>query len=99
MVLHFFLERCFDNFVHHLYYLANQWLNIVVVLYLNIFFIFQAFRCYVLGVFFQEFQFNRSEAGPVGQRFPGYVDYQGIGLRTQFPAERKWALGLQVRFC
>ncbi|RVW80863.1 SNF1-related protein kinase catalytic subunit alpha KIN10 [Vitis vinifera] len=40
---------------------------------------------------------NLCEAGAVGQRFPGYVDYQGMGLRTQFPAERKWALGLQSR--
>lgn len=87
----------FINFVHHFYYLANHWLNIVV-LYLDIFFIFQALCWYVLGVFFQEYQFNRNEAGAVGQRFPGYGDYQGVGLRSQFPAERKWALGLQVRF-
>lgn len=34
---------------------------------------------------------------PTGHRLPGYMDYQGIGLR-QFPLERKWALGLQVEF-
>ncbi|KAJ4950883.1 hypothetical protein NE237_027715 [Protea cynaroides] len=33
----------------------------------------------------------------IGHRLPGYVDHQGIGLRTQFPVERKWALGLQSR--
>jgi hypothetical protein len=33
----------------------------------------------------------------VGHRFPGYMDYQGVGMRQQFPAERKWALGLQVQ--
>ena len=32
----------------------------------------------------------------VGHRHPGYMDYQGMGLRSQFPVERKWALGLQV---
>lgn len=52
---------------------------------------------HILCVLFQEYQLNRSDAGVVGQRFPGYGDYQGMGLRTQFPAERKWALGLQVR--
>ncbi|XP_054809022.1 SNF1-related protein kinase catalytic subunit alpha KIN10-like isoform X3 [Prosopis cineraria] len=34
-------------------------------------------------------------APAVGNRFPGYMDYQGTGLRPQFPVERKWALGLQ----
>lgn len=34
----------------------------------------------------------------VGHRLPGYMDYQGMGLRSQFPVERKWALGLQVGF-
>jgi len=33
-----------------------------------------------------------------GHRYHGYVEYQGIGLRQQFPAEKKWALGLQVLF-
>ncbi|OIV90234.1 hypothetical protein TanjilG_01430 [Lupinus angustifolius] len=33
----------------------------------------------------------------VGNRFPGYIDYQGVGMRPQFPVERKWALGLQSR--
>ncbi|KAF1877448.1 hypothetical protein Lal_00040163 [Lupinus albus] len=37
-------------------------------------------------------------ASPViGNRFPGYIDYQGVGMRPQFPVERKWALGLQSR--
>ncbi|KAL0350851.1 UNVERIFIED_CONTAM: SNF1-related protein kinase catalytic subunit alpha KIN10 [Sesamum radiatum] len=35
-------------------------------------------------------------ASPVGQRFPGVIDYQQFGGR-QFPADRKWALGLQSR--
>ncbi|KAK7266463.1 hypothetical protein RIF29_19107 [Crotalaria pallida] len=58
-----------------------------------------------LGAEFQETMdsgFNRihsSEvASPVvGNRFPGYIDYQGVGMRPQFPVERKWALGLQSR--
>ncbi|KAI9121406.1 hypothetical protein K1719_008439 [Acacia pycnantha] len=59
-----------------------------------------------LGAEFQESMdtgYNRmlpSEvaASAVGNRFPGgYMDYQGAGLRPQFPAERKWALGLQSR--
>ncbi|XP_061358095.1 SNF1-related protein kinase catalytic subunit alpha KIN10-like [Gastrolobium bilobum] len=33
----------------------------------------------------------------VGHRIPGYIDYQGGGMRQQFPVERKWALGLQSR--
>ncbi|XP_020218617.1 SNF1-related protein kinase catalytic subunit alpha KIN10 [Cajanus cajan] len=33
----------------------------------------------------------------VGHRFPGYMDYPGVGSRRQFPVERKWALGLQSR--
>lgn len=37
-------------------------------------------------------------ASPVGHRLPGFADYQGIGLRQQLPVERKWALGLQVKF-
>ncbi|KAF1859962.1 hypothetical protein Lal_00028146 [Lupinus albus] len=50
----------------------------------------------------QDSGFNRihsSEvASPVvGNRFPGYIDYQGVGMRPQFPVERKWALGLQSR--
>ncbi|XP_020087592.1 serine/threonine protein kinase OSK1-like [Ananas comosus] len=30
-------------------------------------------------------------------RLPGYMDPQGIALRSHFPAERKWVLGLQSR--
>jgi hypothetical protein len=38
-------------------------------------------------------------ASPVGgHRFSGYMDYQGVGMRQQFPVERKWALGLQVQY-
>uniref|UniRef100_A0A6N2NED9 non-specific serine/threonine protein kinase n=1 Tax=Salix viminalis TaxID=40686 RepID=A0A6N2NED9_SALVM len=58
-----------------------------------------------LGAEFQETMetaFNRmhpneplSPAG--GHRLPGFVDYQGMGLKSQFPVERKWALGLQSR--
>ncbi|XP_014512904.1 SNF1-related protein kinase catalytic subunit alpha KIN10 isoform X3 [Vigna radiata var. radiata] len=33
----------------------------------------------------------------VGHHSTGYMDYQGVGMRQQFPAERKWALGLQSR--
>lgn len=48
----------------------------------------------------QEYGYNRinsneTTASPVGQRFPGIMDYQQAGAR-QFPIERKWALGLQV---
>ncbi|GMP30635.1 hypothetical protein CsSME_00005210 [Camellia sinensis var. sinensis] len=58
-----------------------------------------------LGAEFQEsmeYGYNRnspndSAALAVGQRSPGYMDYQGIGSRPQFPVERKWALGLQSR--
>ncbi|PON96340.1 GPCR kinase [Trema orientale] len=38
-------------------------------------------------------------ASPVGNWLPGYMDYQRIGgLRPQFPAQRKWALGLQSEY-
>uniref|UniRef100_A0A9I9DQS5 transketolase n=1 Tax=Cucumis melo TaxID=3656 RepID=A0A9I9DQS5_CUCME len=58
-----------------------------------------------LGAEFQETMetgFNRMHPGDptnpaVGHRLPGYMDYQGMGLRSQFPVERKWALGLQSR--
>ena len=33
-----------------------------------------------------------------GHCYHGYVECQGIGLRQQFPVEKKWALGLQVLF-
>lgn len=51
----------------------------------------------------QECGFNRmhqseAAASPVGHRLPGYMEYQGMGFRPQFPVERKWALGLQVKF-
>ncbi|KAM7520700.1 hypothetical protein LguiB_019662 [Lonicera macranthoides] len=57
-----------------------------------------------LGAEFQESMdgFNRINSNDaagsiVGQRLPGYTDYQGMGARPQFPVERKWALGLQSR--
>ncbi|KAE8021731.1 hypothetical protein FH972_007597 [Carpinus fangiana] len=58
-----------------------------------------------LGAEFQETMdcgFNRTHqneavALPVGHRLPGYMEYQGMGMRSQFPVERKWALGLQSR--
>ncbi|KAL9297201.1 hypothetical protein ACSQ67_023097 [Phaseolus vulgaris] len=58
-----------------------------------------------LGAEFQESmdssfnQMHSSEVASsvVGQRFPGYMDYPGVGSRPQFPVERKWALGLQSR--
>lgn len=57
-----------------------------------------------LGAEFQESMdglnhMNSNEAVPsiVGQRLPGFMDYQGMGARPQFPVERKWALGLQSR--
>lgn len=37
-----------------------------------------------------------SVASPVSHRLPGLMEYQGVGLRSQYPVERKWALGLQV---
>ncbi|CAK9162949.1 unnamed protein product [Ilex paraguariensis] len=40
---------------------------------------------------------NEALASPVAQRLPGYMDYQVMGSRPQFPVERKWALGLQSR--
>eukprot|EP00262_Sarcandra_glabra_P003369 TRINITY_DN14050_c0_g1_i1.p1 TRINITY_DN14050_c0_g1~~TRINITY_DN14050_c0_g1_i1.p1 ORF type:complete len:175 (+),score=39.38 TRINITY_DN14050_c0_g1_i1:219-743(+) len=53
-------------------------------------------------IFFQESGYPRMHPGDTaaftgGHRLPGYMDHQGIGLRTQFPVERKWALGLQSR--
>ncbi|KAL6994185.1 SNF1-related protein kinase catalytic subunit alpha kin10 [Sarracenia purpurea var. burkii] len=58
-----------------------------------------------LGAEFQEsmeYGFNRmgpndSAASAVGQRSPAYMDHQGMGSKPQFPAEKKWALGLQSR--
>lgn len=49
----------------------------------------------------QEYSFPRMHQGDaaassIGHRLPGYMDHQGLGLRPQFPVERKWALGLQV---
>ncbi|KAJ8477523.1 hypothetical protein OPV22_021250 [Ensete ventricosum] len=40
---------------------------------------------------------SSSENSTFAHRLPGYVDPQGIGLRSQLPVERKWALGLQSR--
>ncbi|KAF8408145.1 hypothetical protein HHK36_007287 [Tetracentron sinense] len=58
-----------------------------------------------LGAEFQEsmesgFTSMRSGEAAVladGHCLSGYIDHQGIGLRPQFPVERKWALGLQSR--
>ncbi|TKY50224.1 SNF1-related protein kinase catalytic subunit alpha KIN10 [Spatholobus suberectus] len=58
-----------------------------------------------LGAEFQETMdsgFNHihsSEVAPpiVGYHNTGYMDYQGVGMRQQFPVERRWALGLQSR--
>ncbi|KAH7852149.1 hypothetical protein Vadar_021167 [Vaccinium darrowii] len=58
-----------------------------------------------LGAEFQEsmeYGFNRmspndSAASAIGPRSPGYMDYQGMGCRPQFSAEKKWALGLQSK--
>ncbi|KAJ6819104.1 SNF1-related protein kinase catalytic subunit alpha KIN10-like [Iris pallida] len=33
----------------------------------------------------------------IAHRLPNYMDHQGSGTRPHFPAERKWALGLQSR--
>ncbi|KAG5001118.1 hypothetical protein JHK87_022190 [Glycine soja] len=42
--------------------------------------------------------FNQMQnSSVVGNRFPGYLEYPGVGSRQQFPVERKWALGLQSR--
>lgn len=43
-------------------------------------------------------QQSEPAASPVGHRLSGYADYQGMGLRQQLPVEKKWALGLQVKF-
>ncbi|XP_047314748.1 SNF1-related protein kinase catalytic subunit alpha KIN10-like [Impatiens glandulifera] len=40
---------------------------------------------------------NDSPASPIGQRTQGFMDYQAMSSRAQFPVERKWALGLQSR--
>ncbi|KAG2710182.1 hypothetical protein I3760_04G014300 [Carya illinoinensis] len=40
---------------------------------------------------------NEVSASAVGHRLPGYMEYQGMGVRPQYPVERKWALGLQSR--
>ncbi|XP_043718756.1 SNF1-related protein kinase catalytic subunit alpha KIN10-like [Telopea speciosissima] len=53
-------------------------------------------------MYFLECNFTRMHPGEaassaIGHRLPGYMEHQGIGLRTQFPVERKWALGLQSR--
>ncbi|XP_048433926.1 SNF1-related protein kinase catalytic subunit alpha KIN10-like isoform X2 [Pyrus x bretschneideri] len=50
-----------------------------------------------LGAEFQETLQSETAASPVGHRLPGYMEYQGMGFRPQFPVERKWALGLQSR--
>ncbi|RYR20032.1 hypothetical protein Ahy_B03g065116 [Arachis hypogaea] len=34
-------------------------------------------------------------SSPVAGNFPGYMDYQ-VGMRSQIPVERKWALGIQA---
>ncbi|CAD5190180.1 unnamed protein product [Musa acuminata subsp. malaccensis] len=38
-----------------------------------------------------------SETPAIAHRFSVYMDQLGIGLRSHFPVERKWALGLQSR--
>ncbi|KAL9240655.1 hypothetical protein vseg_014848 [Gypsophila vaccaria] len=58
-----------------------------------------------LGAEFQEMMennVNRMHHNEVtspasSNRYHGYTDYQGIGLRQQLPVERKWTLGLQSR--
>ncbi|KAM1187568.1 hypothetical protein ACFX2J_023476 [Malus domestica] len=50
-----------------------------------------------LGAEFQETVQSETAASPVGHRLPGYMEYQGMGFKPQFPVERKWALGLQSR--
>ncbi|KAL9391817.1 hypothetical protein Peur_015737 [Populus x canadensis] len=40
---------------------------------------------------------NESSSPAGGHRLPGFMDYQGMGLKSQFLVERKWALGLQSR--
>ncbi|URE44609.1 SNF1-related protein kinase [Musa troglodytarum] len=40
---------------------------------------------------------SSSENSAFAHHLPGYMDPQGIGLRSQLPVERKWALGLQSR--
>ncbi|KAJ4835382.1 SNF1- protein kinase catalytic subunit alpha kin10 [Turnera subulata] len=58
-----------------------------------------------LGAEFQETMecgFNRMHGSEpsspaVGHRVPGYMEYQGMGIKSQYPVDRKWALGLQSR--
>ncbi|CAK8533466.1 unnamed protein product [Lathyrus sativus] len=55
-----------------------------------------------LGAEFQETMdpgLNRINSGEVVSPAGGhhFLGYQGVGMRQQFPAERKWALGLQSR--
>ncbi|KAL2941891.1 SNF1-related protein kinase catalytic subunit alpha KIN10 [Bienertia sinuspersici] len=40
---------------------------------------------------------NEVASPAAAHQYHGYGDYQGVGLRPQFPVERKWALGLQSR--
>jgi len=46
---------------------------------------------------------NHIYSGEVASPFGGHcfsrnVDYQGVGMRHQFPVERKWTLGLKVLY-
>uniref|UniRef100_A0A2P2JJP5 non-specific serine/threonine protein kinase n=3 Tax=Rhizophora mucronata TaxID=61149 RepID=A0A2P2JJP5_RHIMU len=58
-----------------------------------------------LGAEFQETMesgFNRMHqnepfSSPVGHRLEGFMDYQGMNLKSQYPLDRRWALGLQSR--
>ncbi|KAM0935332.1 putative protein kinase CAMK-AMPK family [Dioscorea sansibarensis] len=38
-----------------------------------------------------------SASSAISHRLGGYVDPQGTGIRSHYPVERKWALGLQSR--
>lgn len=53
---------------------------------------------FILQDGFSRMSSNEPASPIIAQRIPGYMDYQGTVARPQFPVDRKWALGLQVKF-
>ncbi|WOL13397.1 SNF1-related protein kinase catalytic subunit alpha KIN10-3 [Canna indica] len=62
---------------------------------------FRSTSGYLGGDFQESMDYNLIHMGssetPAAHRLPGYMDPQGIGSRSHFPVEKKWALGLQSR--
>nr|QSH71639.1 SNF1-related protein kinase [Hedychium coronarium] len=62
---------------------------------------FRSASGYLGGDFQETMEYNllhrSSSSIPAPHRLPGYMEQQVIGSRENFPAERKWALGLQSR--